>query len=273
MTTLHVFFVSDRTGITAETLGNALLTQFDQFDIRRQTLPFVNTREKAEATVDYIDHLAAGAERTPVIFSTTVTEDVRTILRRAHALFFDLFDTFIPALEKALDSKSTHAAGRAHGLSDAARYRMRMDAINFALEHDDGVSTRKLEQSDLVIIAPSRCGKTPTSLYLAMQHGLYATNYPLIDEDLERVRLPAVLEPHSSKLFGLTSEPERLAQVRGERRPGSTYASVSQCAYELRQAEALYRKRRIPYVNSANMSVEEIASVAMQEKGLRRQSF
>lgn len=273
MATLHVFFVSDRTGITAETLGNALLTQFDQFDMRRQTLPFVNSVEKAEATLEYIDHIAADAERTPVIFSTTVTDEVRAILRRANALFFDLFDTFVPALEKALDSKSTHAAGRAHGLSDAARYRMRMDAVNFALEHDDGGSTRKLEQSDIIIIAPSRCGKTPTSLYLAMQHGLYATNYPLIEEELEAARLPQVLEPHLPRLFGLTSDPERLAQIRGERRPGSNYAKVSQCAWELRQAEALYKRRRIPWVNSANMSVEEIASMAMQEKGLRRQTF
>lgn len=273
MTTLHVFFVSDRTGITAETLGNGLLTQFDQFQFRRQTLPFVNSVEKAESTVNYIDHVAEQSGRLPVIFSTTVTEDVRAILRRSNALFFDLFDTFIPALEKALDAKSTHAAGRAHGLSDAARYRMRMDAINFALEHDDGVSTRKLEQTDLIIIAPSRCGKTPTSLYLAMQHGLYATNYPLIEEDLEAQRIPEPLRSFEAKLFGLTSDPERLAQVRGERRPNSPYASVQQCAYELRQAEALYKKAGIPFVNSANMSVEEIASVAMQEKKLRRQSF
>lgn len=273
MSTLHVFFVSDRTGITAETLGNGLLTQFDQFHFRRQTLPFVNSTEKAETTVQYINHVAKDSGRRPLIFSTTVTDEVRAILRRADAIFFDLFETFIPALEKALDTQSTHEAGRAHGLSDAGRYRIRMDAINFALEHDDGGSTRKLVQADLIIIAPSRCGKTPTSLYLAMQHGLYATNYPLIEEDLEALRLPKVLQPYESKLFGLTSDPERLAQVRSERRPGSPYASVTQCAYELRQAEGLYKRRGIPFVNSANMSVEEIASVAMQEKNLRRESF
>jgi regulator of PEP synthase PpsR (kinase-PPPase family) len=271
--TLHVFFVSDRTGITAETLGNGLLTQFDEFTFQRQTLPFVNTPDKALNVVAFINHVASESELRPLVFSTTVTDTVRDILRGADALFLDLFDTFIPSLEKALGSKSAHAPGRAHGLSDTSRYRLRIDAVNFALEHDDGLSTRKLDQSDIILIAPSRCGKTPTSLYLAMQHGVYATNYPLTEEDLEAGRIPAPVAAFREKLFGLTSDPERLAQVRGERKPGSQYAEVAQCSYELRQAEALYRRHGVPYVNSANMSVEEIASYAMQEKDLRRQSF
>lgn len=271
--TLHVFFVSDRTGITAETLGNGLLTQFDEFSFQRHTLPFINTEEKARNVLAYIDHVAKASDIRPLVFSTTVTDTVRDILRGADALFLDLFDTFIPSLEKSLGVKSAHAPGRAHGLSDTSRYRLRIDAVNFALEHDDGLSTRGLDQSDIILIAPSRCGKTPTSLYLAMQHGIFATNYPLTEDDLESARLPAPVAGFRDKLFGLTSDPERLAQVRGERRPGSRYASLAQCGYELRQAEALYRKHGVPFVNSANMSVEEIASHAMAEKNLRRQSF
>lgn len=271
--TLHVFFVSDRTGITAETLGNGLLTQFDEFSFQRHTLPFINTVEKAGDVLAYINHVAQTSEVRPLVFSTTVTDTVRDILRGADALFLDLFDTFIPSLEKALGSKSAHAPGRAHGQSDTSRYRLRIDAVNFALEHDDGLSTRKLDQSDIILIAPSRCGKTPTSLYLAMQHGIFATNYPLTEDDLESMRLPGPVAEYRDRLFGLTSDPERLAQVRGERRPGSRYASLTQCGYELRQAEALYRKHGVPFVNSANMSVEEIASHAMADKNLRRQSF
>ncbi|MBI2382889.1 MAG: kinase/pyrophosphorylase [Gammaproteobacteria bacterium] len=269
----HVFFVSDRTGITAETLGNSLLTQFDGVEFRRSTLPFINTPQKARDTVDHINCLARGNRLRPLVFSTTVNDEIRTILRACDGLFLDLFDTYIHAIERELNQKSTHTAGRAHGVADPLRYQTRIAAMNYAMEHDDGLSTRELGKADLVIVAPSRCGKTPTTLYLALQHGVFATNFPLTEDDLEQIALPRVLHGLESKLFGLTSDPERLAQIRTERRPGSRYASLAQCSYELRQAEQVYRRFNVPYVNSANMSIEEIATVAMQEKGMRRQSF
>jgi regulator of PEP synthase PpsR (kinase-PPPase family) len=268
-----IFFLSDGTGITAETLGNTLLTQFEGVTFHKTTLPFINTVERAKATVDYIDHLAKKNKIRPILISTTVSDAVRDVLRKADAVFMDLFDQFIPLLEDELAQKSTHAQGRAHGVSDIKRYNARIAAMNYAMEHDDGQSTRDMGQAELILIAPSRCGKTPTSLYLALQHGVFATNYPLITEDLEASRLPAHLMAHRDKLFGLSSDPERLAQVRSERRPGSQYASLTQCAFELRQAEQLYRRHGIPFVNSANMSIEEMATVIMQEKGLRKPSF
>jgi [pyruvate, water dikinase]-phosphate phosphotransferase / [pyruvate, water dikinase] kinase len=268
-----VFFVSDRTGITAETLGNTLLTQFDGVEFRKLTLPFVNTPERARQTVDYIDSVAASADEKPLVFSTTVNDDIRSVLRSCHGLFLDLFDSYIPLIEKELGMVSTHTVGRAHGVADPDRYRSRIAAMNYAMEHDDGLSTRDLSRANVILVAPSRCGKTPTCLYLALQHGIFATNFPLTEDDLEHVRLPKSLDGLEARLFGLTSDAERLAQVRSERRPGSKYASLAQCAYELRQAEQLFRKKNIPFVNSANMSVEEIATVVMQEKQLRRQTF
>ncbi|HEY0975644.1 MAG TPA: pyruvate, water dikinase regulatory protein [Solimonas sp.] len=268
-----VFFVSDGTGITAETLGNTLLTQFEGLAFTKTTLPFINTVEKARSTLDYINFVARDSGLRPLVFSTTVNDEVRAILRGADGLFLDLFDQFVHAMEGELAFKSTHAQGRAHGLADPNRYRARIDAMNFAMEHDDGASTRDLTRADIVLIAPSRCGKTPTSLYLALQHGLYATNVPLTEEELEAQRLPSALKGLEDRCFGLTSDPERLSQVRTERRPGSKYASLAQCAYELRQAEQLYRRYNIPHINSASMSIEEIATLAMQEKNLRKQTF
>lgn len=268
----HVFFVSDGTGITAETLGNTLLTQFEGLDFQKLTLPFVTTVEKARLTVDYINHVADTTSQKPIVFSTTVADEIRTVLRESRALFLDIFDTYIAPIEAELQRKSTHARGRAHGLGDQHRYDARIDAMNFAMEHDDGQSTRSLDKADIVLIAPSRCGKTPTTLYLALQHSLYATNFPLTEEDLEAQRLPKSLRGLEGKCYGLTSTPERLAQVRGERRPGSKYASLAQCAYELRQAEQLFRKLNIPYVDSANMSIEEIAATILQDRAMRRAS-
>lgn len=264
-----VFFVSDGTGITAETLGTTLLTQFDAQAFKKTTLPFINTPDKARSTVEFIDFLAASGPR-PMVFSTTVNEEVRAILRTSKALFADLFDTYIHSIEKELGQKSTHAQGRAHGVGDGRRYDARIQAMNFAMEHDDGQSTRDMAKAQVILIAPSRCGKTPTTLYLALQHGIFATNFPITEDDLEAQKLPASLKGLTDKCFGLTSEPERLHQIRTERRPGSKYSSLAQCAYELREAERLYQRNNIPFISAATRSIEEIAAIVIQEKGIER---
>ena len=266
----NVFFLSDGTGITAETLGGTLLTQFEGLAFEKVTLPFINTSDKARATVEYINHVADNAAMRPIVFSTTVSDDIRGVLRSARALFLDLFDSLIPPLEMEIGQKSSHAQGRAHSLADSNRYNARIAAMNYAMEHDDGQSARDLARAEVILVAPSRCGKTPTSLYLALQQGIYATNFPLTEDDLSDLKLPRTLSSYRDRLFGLTSQPERLHQVRNERRPGSRYASLAQCVYELRQAEELYRRHNIPFLDSSNMSIEEIAATIIQERQLRR---
>lgn len=268
-----VFYLSDRTGITAENLGHSLLTQFDLSEFKQMTLPFINSTDKAHATVEYINMAAKESGKRPIIFSTTVNDEIRAVLRSSNALFLDLFDTYIGQIESELQQKSAHVEGKAHGVVDREAYSERIDAMHYALEHDDGSSIREFDKADVILIAPSRCGKTPTCIYMAMQHGLYAANYPLTEEDLENHRLPKVLQSQKDKLYGLISDPERLHQVRTERRPGSKYASLAQVNYEIRQAEQLYRSNGIPCMDSTNHSIEEIATVIMQDKRLRRQSF
>ncbi len=268
----RVFFLSDRTGITAETLGNSLLSQFDDIEFQRTTLPFINSPDKARATVEAINLAARDAEPA-IIFSTTVNNEIRGLLREAAGTFFDPFDSYVPELEKVLQEKSTHVEGRAHGMPDASRYESRIDAMHFSMHHDDGQTKRGLERADIIVLGPSRCGKTPVCLYMALQHGLFCANYPLTEDDMETGRLPAHLTEYRAKLFGLILDPARLQQIRQERRPGSRYASLQQCLFELNQAEQLYRRFAVPYINSTVMSIEEIATLIMQEKGLRRQSF
>ena len=268
-----VFFISDRTGITAETLGHSLLTQFDSFEFNQKTIPFVNSVDKARQAVEAINREASQSGRRPIIFSTTVSDEIRDVLRGSGALFLDFFDTFIGPLEQELKVRSSHTSGRAHGMTDRAGYQARIEAMNYALSHDDGVTTRSFERADVILVAPSRCGKTPTCLYLGMHHGIFAANYPLTEEDLEHGRVPEPLMRHQRKLYGLTIDPERLHQVRSERRPGSRYASPAQCGYEVRQSEALYRRDGIPYTDTTSISVEEIATLIIQEKGLLRRFF
>jgi [pyruvate, water dikinase]-phosphate phosphotransferase / [pyruvate, water dikinase] kinase len=264
-----VFFLSDSTGITAETLGNTLLTQFGSESFSRTTVPFITTAGQAEDVVASLNDLA-NTGPTPLAFSTVVTEDVRAVLGTSNAILIDLFGSHVRQLENALGTKASAQPGRAHGLGNAARYQSRMTAVEYAMEHDDGQSLRALEKAEVILVAPSRCGKTPTTMYLALQHGIFAANFPLIEEDFGTDKLPEPLTPFVNKCFGLTSTPLRLSQIRTGRRPSSAYASLRQCEFELRNAEGLYRSHGIPHISSANMSVEEMSAVILQRMHLRR---
>ena len=264
-----VYYVSDGTGITAETLGTSLLSQFDGLEFKKSTLPFINSVDKARSTVEFINYVADSGPR-PIVFSTTVNDEVRGVLRESKAFFVDLFDTYIHAIEKELGQESTHAQGRAHGMSDTRRYDARIEAMNFAMEHDDGQSLRDLKKADVILIAPSRCGKTPTMLYLALQHGIFATNFPLTEDDFEAGKLPKPIRGLERRCYGLTNDAEKLHQIRSERRPGSKYASLAQCSYEVREAERMYQRFNIPYISAAARSIEEIAALVMQELELER---
>ncbi|HVL55951.1 MAG TPA: pyruvate, water dikinase regulatory protein [Burkholderiaceae bacterium] len=258
-----VFYVSDGTGITAETFGHSVLMQFEGLKLRQVRLPFIDAPEKAEEAVARISQQALIDGKRPIVFSTLVNTRINDIVRTANALFLDLFATFVEPLEIEFGIKSTHTIGRFHQTAASDEYKQRIEAINFTLAHDDGQANTDIEQADVILVGVSRSGKTPTSLYLAMQHGIKAANYPLIPEDFERGRLPEVLYRVKPKLFGLTIAPERLCEVRNERRPGSRYASIENCRFEVSAAEALMRREGIRWLSSTTKSIEEIATTVM----------
>ena len=264
-----VFFVSDQTGVTAETLGHSLMTQFEGLEFRPVTLPFVSTLDKAREAVRRIDRAAQEEGQRPIVFSTLVQDELRDVLIGANALFLDLFSAFVGPLERELNTRSTHRAGRAHGIADLAAYTTRINATNFALANDDG-SGGDYTHADVVLVGVSRVGKTPTCVYMALQYGVFAANYPLTEEDLEAGRLPARLEPFRAKLYGLTIRAERLQQIRSERRPDSRYASRAQVQYELRAADALFNRYSVPTLDTSESSIEEIASRIMNGTGIER---
>jgi regulator of PEP synthase PpsR (kinase-PPPase family) len=260
-----VFYVSDGTGITAEAFGNALLAQFE-VPLRRVRLPFVDSVDKAHQAVRQINHAAQVDGTRPLVFTTVINAEVLQVLKaQSKGMLLDLFDTFLQPLEEELGVKSNHRVGRFSDVSRSKEYNARIEAINFALAHDDGQSDEDLEQADVILVGVSRSGKTPTSLYLAMQYGLKASNYPLIPEDFERRRLPPALLPHRKKIFGLTIAPERLSEIRNERRPGSRYASLENCRYEVHEAEAMMRREGIRWLSTTTKSIEEIATTILQE--------
>src|SRR5450631_1305841 len=254
-----VFFVSDQTGVTAETMGHSLLTQFEGLEFRAVTLPFVSSVDKAEEAVRRINRAADEEGVRPIVFSTLVQDDLRDIVLRSRALFLDFFAAFVGPLEDELATRSTHRAGHAHGMADLATYTTRINATNFALTHDDG-NGADYARADVILLGVSRSGKTPTCLYMALHYGINAANYPLTEDDLERARLSPVLAQHLPKLYGLTIRPDRLQQIRNERRPDSRYASAQQVAFEVRAAEALFERYGIPYLDTTDCSIEELGS-------------
>jgi len=265
MSNRTVFFVSDGTGITAETFGTAILAQFET-RFRYVRLPFVDSIDMALRAVNEINHAGLIDANKPIVFTTLVNAEVlKVITDGCQGLLLDMFGTFIMPLEAELNLKSSHHVGRFSDASKSKEYQARIEAINFSLAHDDGQSHRDLAESDVILVGVSRSGKTPTSLYLAMQYGLKASNYPLIPEDFERRHLPPALLQHQSKLFGLTIQPKRLSEIRNERRPNSKYASLENCLIEVAEAEAMMRRSGIRWLSTTTKSIEEIATIILQE--------
>lgn len=265
-----VFFLSDQTGVTAETLGHSLLTQFDGQNFRHVTLPFIDSDDKVREAVRKIDAAGDQDNHRPIVFSTLVQDKFRAIVKQANGLHLDIFDVFLEPLGMELGQEATREPGRAHGMSDIDAYMKRIEATNFALANDDGAISRNYDRADVILLGVSRSGKTPTCLYLALQYGVYAANYPLTDEEFETATLPDFLVKQKNKLYGLSIAPERLRQIRKERRPIGKYSSVQQVRYELRESDKIFRRYGIPNVDTTEFSIEEIASRILDSTGVER---
>lgn len=255
-----VFFVSDRTGITAENLGHALLTQFSSMNFEHHSMPFIDSKEKAYTAAETINQHANKSLTKPLVFSTIIDNEFRNIIAKTDSHLIDFFDAFIKPLEIELCTPSSHAEGLSHGISDERTYMSRMDAVNYALKNDDGVSTKEFKDADVILVGVSRSGKTPTCLYLAMQFGLRAANYPLTETDMVNGFLPKSLQPYRDKIFGLMINAERLRAIREIRRQNSTYSSLAQCQKETKLIKSLFEHENIRRIESSRISVEEIAT-------------
>ena len=267
------FFVSDRTGITAEMLGHSLLTQFDNLTLNETTLPFIDSLDKAREAVQKINETAGEDGVRPIIISTLANTEIAAEMGKANALFLDCFQIFIVPLENELGARASHEIGRTHNVNDIVNYYRRIESVNYTLSHDDGLTPRNLSEADVILVGVSRCGKTPTCLYLAMQYGVRAANFPLIPEDFDNHQLPATLRPMREKLYGLTINPFRLQRIRSERRPNSSYSSIENCEREVREAETLMRRANIPFLDATTKSVEELATTIMQQAKLERRIY
>jgi len=266
----QVFYLSDSTGITVETLGHTLLTQFGDVEFNKIHRPYLQDVYAVKKVITEINQSASEQQSPPIVFSTLVCSESRALLKQSKALLFDLFDMFIEPIEAKLNLKSTREVGRSHGMGMYEDYKTRIDAVHFAITNDDGVSTQYYDKANIIMVGVSRCGKTPTCLYLAINYGIHAANYPLTIEDLESEHIPDALKPYRQKLYGLNIHPTRLSQIRKERRPNSRYAELSQCQFEVRSAVALFQKENLDFLDTSSMSIEEISAHILDDTGLQR---
>ncbi|RXR07437.1 posphoenolpyruvate synthetase regulatory kinase/phosphorylase PpsR [Pseudoxanthomonas composti] len=267
-----VFYVSDGTGITVETIGHSLLTQFAGYSFITDRIPFVDDVDKALSAADRIRDTGLRHDARPIVIHSIVEPEIASILTQSGALMLDVFAPFISPMETELGTQRQSRVGQAHGMVNFEAYHRRINAMNFALTHDDGIAVN-YDEADLILVAVSRAGKTPTCVYLALHYGVRAANYPLTDEDLDSDRLPPRLKPYRKKLFGLTIDPERLCQIRQERRPNSRYAMLETCRREVAAAETMFQMERLPTLSTTHTSIEEIASKVMSTLGLQREMY
>jgi regulator of PEP synthase PpsR (kinase-PPPase family) len=268
-----VFYISDSTGITAETLGHSLITQFPQFEFEQVAIPYINSLTRAHEVASQINEASQINQTKSIVFSTLVKPEIRNAFIACDCLFMDFFDILIGPLEEELQSKYAQDIGKFHTISNVKAYDARIAAIEFALKTDDGVNTKDYSNAELILLGVSRSGKTPTCLYLALKFGIFAANYPLTEEDLAADGLPAELLIYKNKLFGLLITPERLQQIRHQRMPNSKYSSLEQCQRELKITKQMLNNAAVPYLESTSFSIEELAAQIMVQKALKRHLF
>ena len=264
------YFISDGTGITAETLGNSLLTQFEGIEFEEITLPYIDTIEKAQQTVEKINKSSETDGCASIVFDTIVNEEIRALIASSNGFKIDVFSTFLKPLERELNTHSTYTVGKSHAINEVDKYRARIDSVNFALDNDDGARTKQYQHADIILVGVSRSGKMPTCLYMALQFGVRAANYPLTEEDMEANDIPEILKKHRDKLYGLTIDAFQLAAIRNERRPNSRYSSLDQCDFETRTVERFFKQNKIGFIDTTNASIEEITTRIMADAGLTR---
>ncbi|MFL0427716.1 pyruvate, water dikinase regulatory protein [Moraxella sp. 179-F 1C4 NHS] len=265
-----VFFISDGTAITSETLGRSILSQFPTVPFETRVIPYVDTLDRADEAVNQINlaHQRDGVK--PLVFDTIVDPVIRERINGADAFNLDIYEGLISKIADEIKVQPAPHTGHAHGDVDSENYKSRIDAVHFALDNDDGARTTHYDAADIILIGVSRSGKTPTCLYLALQFGIRAANYPLTEDDLYENSLPKALKPYRDKLFGLVIDTDRLVKIRNERRAGSRYASYQQCQQELRAIQGIYISQGIPNIDVSTMSIEEIATRILQMTGLKR---
>jgi len=265
------FYISDGTAITSEVFGHALLSLFPT-EFEHHTISFVETTEQALIAKETINKASKRTGEPALVFHTFVNNEIREIIDACDAIIYNFLEQFIAPLEKQIGIKSNPQPHRTHSIHENS-YDHRIDAVNFSLANDDGSNISNYEHADVILVGVSRSGKTPSALYLALQYGVKAANYPFIDDDMEDLKIPEFLKQHKKKIFGLTINADRLIDIRNNRMSNSKYASARQCRMELREVEKLYKKEKIPFINTTNFSVEEIAAKILSEMKLQRYKY
>jgi regulator of PEP synthase PpsR (kinase-PPPase family) len=262
MTRFHLHLVSDSTGDTVHSVARACLVQFEEAEAVEHIWSMIRTPAQLERVITGV-----GANPGLVLY-TLVNDALRQPLidgcRKLQVPAIPVLDPVIGALASYLGRQSRGLPGQQHMLD--SEYFQRIDAMTFALNHDDGQSLWGLNDADVVLVGVSRTSKTPTCIYLA-NRGIKAANVPMVPD----VPLPQeVFELKRPLVVGLTNDPNRLIQVRTQRLASlhhdedSEYTDLEKVREEVMQARRLFTERNWPVIDVSRRSIEETAAAILK---------
>lgn len=265
----HLHLVSDSTGETVGLVARACLVQFEDVEATEHLWPMIRSEDQAKDVIDAI------REHPGFVLYTIVNEDIRKIVedgcRRLQVPCIAILDPVIAELGAHLGAEIHAQPGRQHVMD--AEYFSRIEAMHFVLSHDDGQSTRDLDDADVVLLGVSRTSKTPTSIYLA-NRGIKTANIPIVPG----VALPKELFTTNGPLIvGLTKDPKRLVEIRRQRLrmldqdEETDYVDLEKVSNEINEARRLFTKHNWPVINVSRKSIEETAATVIQLYNRRKE--
>jgi len=262
---LHLHLVSDATGETIHSVARACLSQFEGVELHEHHWTLIRTSGQVQKV------LGSVADHPGIVLFTVVSEELRNTLQagcqRLGVPCIPVLDPVIAALTTYLGMESRGEAGRQHVLD--AHYFERIDAMTFALNHDDGQGLWSLHTADIILVGVSRSSKTPTAMYLA-NRGLKVGNVPLVPSVAPPPELFAAAQSGGPIVIGLTKTPERLIQLRRNRlrllaqEEETDYVDPETVREEVAAARRLFTENRWPVIDVTRRSIEETAAAILQ---------
>jgi len=258
----HLHLVSDSTGDTLHMVARASLVQFNNIEATEHTWSMIRNADQIAAVLESL------RENPGFVLYTVVDLELRNQLedgcKELKVPCIPVLDTIVSALGTYLGIETHAAPGRQHVLD--ADYFARIDAMQYVLAHDDGQSTRTIEEADVIIVGVSRTSKTPTCIYLA-NRGLKAANVPIVPG----CALPAeLMQAQKPLIVGLTNDARQLVQIRRNRLRSlgqdeeTDYIDMETVSREIRDAKQLYTRQNWPVIDVTRKSIEEVSANILQ---------
>ena len=256
----NVYLVSDSTGETLDRIFLSLKSQFENFEYEKKEFAFVRTEQQIDKIIKECNEVESSLILYTIV-ETKLAKYISNQSQKNNVPCFGILGNLILSFSKLLNQKAIHKPSAQHVLDED--YYKRIEAIQFTMSHDDGKRVDDINSADVILLGVSRTSKTPTAIYLANK-GFKTSNIPLVNEN----SIPQILKdrPKISCIVGLSTEPERLVDIRKNRmsslkeNENKSYTDLEKIKKEVNDAKGTFRKYGWPTIDVTRKSVEETAA-------------